>query len=94
MKLPHDLFRHTMRFQNPQTKTGEIIEELITTHTVIQEAYHEVHPSQNKNTTDESCMVWGQWAANNLSVNCRKYDIFFQWALRQYPHLYEWYYFN
>ena len=88
MKLPHDLFRHTMRFQNPQTKTAEMILNVIKTLHEVEETWHNYYPYRSERkgfqATEECCTSFSTWAAESLSVNKHKPEIFYRWAINQY----------
>jgi len=82
LKMPDDLFRHTMRLYNPQTKTAGLISALKKKLEWCEVEFEKYNPNRFERkgfqATQEMCDAF------STIVSPKHPDLFFKWAIEQF----------
>ena len=82
LKMPEDLFRHTMRFHNPQTKTAELISALKKTLELAQVEFAKCFPYRFERkgfqAVEEMCKGFSTF------VSPKHPSLFYNWAINPF----------
>ena len=83
LNLPTDLFRHTMVFYNPQTKTAGLIKDMQEKLLLCEDNYFAANPirweRKGFQATEEMCVMFSE-----LVAYPPKPRLFYNWAVQQY----------
>ncbi len=81
LKLPTDLFRHTMLFHNPKTKTAVIIEELLDRLQICEDGVPDCCWDIEM---IKSIDYVSERFAEKVVTKEKQFDLFYKWAHAQY----------